>query len=236
MSSKSPRPEGGVMLWKSRSRPLLAPRLTPHRCRTRLISLLDFLPCSPSFPLVTCRRHSSYLAPCATSTRYRAISHRRDSFSATLSSALYIQPMYLLYLVRFELVGLYTACTSHIPLSLRAILHYSASVPWCCDISSNLLSTSLSSSTFTLCSPLDTSSAEHRHFSPRPPLDPHLGPSADKALAAQPHLGDRQPTRSPPARPTPFRHRHLVTLVATDAVGSRNTTNSSTTLATPTPA
>jgi len=24
--------------------------------------------------------------------------------------------MYLLYLVRFELVGLYTACTSHIPL------------------------------------------------------------------------------------------------------------------------
>ena len=106
----------------------------------------------------------------------------------------------------------------------------------CCDISSNLLSTSLSSSTLTPCSPLDTSSAEHRHFSPRPPLDPHLGPSADKALAAQPHLGDRQPTRSPPARPTPSHHRYLVTPVATDAVGSRNTTNSSTTLATPTPA
>ena len=52
----------------------------------------------------------------------------------------------------------------------------------------------------------------------------------------QPHLGDRQPTRSPPAQPTPFRHKHLVTLVATDAIGFRNTTNSSITLATPTPA
>jgi len=45
--------------------------------------------------------------------------------------------MYLLYLVRFELVGLYTACTSHIPLSLRAILHYCAFVPWCCDSIAN---------------------------------------------------------------------------------------------------
>jgi len=121
------------LLWKSRSRSLLAPRLAPHRCHTRLILLPDFLPCLPSFLLVTCHRHSSYLVPCATSTRHRAISHRRDSPSATLSSALYIQPMYLLYLVRFELVGLYTACTSHIPSSLRAILHYCASVPWCCD-------------------------------------------------------------------------------------------------------
>ena len=64
----------------------------PHRCHTRLISLLDFLPCFPSSPLVTCRRHSSYLAPCATSTRYRAISHRHDSPSATLSSAYIYSP------------------------------------------------------------------------------------------------------------------------------------------------
>ena len=80
------------LLWKSRSRPLLAPRLAPHRCHTRLILLLDFLPCFPSFPLVTCRRHSSYLAPCATSTRYCAISHRHDSPSATLSSAYIYSP------------------------------------------------------------------------------------------------------------------------------------------------
>jgi len=153
----------GGMLWKSRSCPPLTPRFAPHRCHTRLILLLDFLPCFPSFPLVTCHRYSPYFVPCATSTRYRAISHRHDSLSATLSSALYIQPMYLLYLVRFELVGLYTACTSHIPSSLRAIPHYCASVPWCCDISLNLLSTSLSSSILTPCSPLDTSSAEHRH-------------------------------------------------------------------------
>jgi len=45
-----------------------------------------------SFPLVTCRRHSSYLAPCATSTCYRTISHRHDSPSATLSSAYIYSP------------------------------------------------------------------------------------------------------------------------------------------------
>jgi len=64
---------------------------TPHR-HTRPISLLNFLPCLLSFPLVTCRRHSSYLTPCATSTRYRAISHRHDSPSATLSSAYIYSP------------------------------------------------------------------------------------------------------------------------------------------------
>jgi len=115
------------------SRPLLALRFTPLSLPHLPISLPNFLPCFPSFPLVTCRRHSPYLTPCATSTCYRAISHHHDSPSATPPSALYIQPMYLLYLVRFELVGLYTACTSHIPLPLRPILHYCASVPWCCD-------------------------------------------------------------------------------------------------------
>ena len=93
------------MLWKSRSRPLLALRFAPLSSPHLLILLPNFLPCFPSFPLVTCRRHSPYLAPCATSTRYCTISHRHDSPSATPPSALYIQPMYLLYLVRFELVG-----------------------------------------------------------------------------------------------------------------------------------
>ena len=89
-SHLSPRTK--FVLWKSRSRALLAPRPAPHHCHTRLISLLDFLPCFPCFPLVTCRRHSSYLAPCATSTRYCAISHRHDSPSATLSSAYIYSP------------------------------------------------------------------------------------------------------------------------------------------------
>jgi len=96
--------------------PSSCPSIRTPRRHTCLISLLNFLPCFLSFPLVTCRRHSPYLTPCATSTHYRTISHHRDSPSATLPSGLYIQPLYLLYLVRFELVGLYTTCTSHIPL------------------------------------------------------------------------------------------------------------------------
>ena len=93
------------------SRPLIHTPIvaTPAYLASRLLA-------TPlSFSLVTCHRHSSYLAPCATSTHYRATSHRHDSSSATLSSALYIQPMYLLYLVRFELVGHTPLCTSQLP-------------------------------------------------------------------------------------------------------------------------
>ena len=125
--------KGWNMFWKSRSHPLLAPQFAPLSLPHSPTLLPNFLPCFPSFSLVICRRYSPYLAPCATSTRYCAVLHRHDSPSATLPSALYIQPMYLLYLVRFELVGHTPLCTSHTPSSLRAILHYCASVPWCCD-------------------------------------------------------------------------------------------------------
>jgi len=105
-----------VLLWKSCLHPPLTPQSAPLLLPHLPISLPNFSPCFPSFSLVTCHRHSSYLAPCATLTCYRATLHRHDSSSATPSSALYIQLLYLLYLVRFKLVGLYTACTSHIPL------------------------------------------------------------------------------------------------------------------------
>ena len=116
---------------------MLTPSSRPSTCTpviaTLPILLPNFLPCLPNFSQVTCHRHFPYLTPYATSTRYRAISHRHDLPSATLPSGLYIQLPYVLYLVRFELVDHTPLCTSHTPSTLRAILHYCASVPWCCD-------------------------------------------------------------------------------------------------------
>ena len=74
----------------------LAPSSRPWTCTPIIATpayLASRLLATPlSFSLVTCRRHSSYLAPCATSTRYRAISHRHDSPSATSSSAYIYSP------------------------------------------------------------------------------------------------------------------------------------------------
>ena len=118
----------GIMFAPS-SRPLIHTPVvaTPAYIASQLLAMLSEHPHGHLPPTFSLPRAVCHIA------RYCAILHCHDSSSATLPSGQYMQLLHLLYLVRFELVGLYTACTSHIPSSLRVIPHNCASVPWCCN-------------------------------------------------------------------------------------------------------